>query len=714
MRDRQSAALNDSELRFSGEQGFFDKSPSIRILIWLALAVSLFLFLHFREVRVEILELGSQAPRYVVAQVDFEFTDREATIILRQEAVRDVGRIFKVNEGLISQRRSDFENLLLRDENWRQKLGEINLEEVYGLLENVQKALTSARFTDPRTLRKIKDAGIPLKGYQIFTPTSVEEEVDLPKTVWNRLIRDVLMGQKYQDDTVLFVFQYFEQKPWQLEEDYQAEKLLRTTLQDKVPDKITKVASGSRIIDQGEKVTPRHIAMMQAMKRVLSERRNLSSWMTLLGSVLMTLVITGICAAFVQINYPSIIQSNRKLCLLVTIIILSLGLAKGLEYFLLTSSSTLIEFLRYPLFVPFAAILTCNLMTASLATFVAGLLTVIFTMTLAFDHVGFMIMNLVAALIVILSTRTLKRRKDIFAICAKAWVGCAVVIFAIHLYANTFFGFSILLDLASSAIFLLLTAVLILGLLPLLESAFHIMSDVTLMEYMDPNHELLRRLSFEAPGTYQHTLMVCNLAEAGAVSVGANGLFCRVSSLYHDIGKMVTPHFFTENQQGDINVHQLLTPLESAQTIIAHVSEGVAMARKSGLPEQFIDIIKQHHGTSLAYFFYRKQLDQSGGDESLVNEADFRYAGPKPRTKESAIIMIADMFEAASRSLDRVDEEILTELIDRLVRQKAEDGQFDECLLTFEELSTVKRTMVQTLIAGMHTRVKYPKMPEKS
>src|SRR5690606_22691636 len=138
--------------------------------------------------------------------------------------------------------------------------------------------------------------------------------------------------------------------------------------------------------------------------------------------------------------------------------------------------------------------------------------------------------------------------------------------------------------------------------------------------------------------------------------------------------------------------------------IIAHVSEGVAMARKTGLPEQFVDIIKQHHGTSLAYYFYHKQLDQSGGDESLVDESQFRYAGPKPRTKESAIIMIADIFEAASRSLDRVDEEILTELIDRLVRQKAEDGQFDECLLTFEELSTVKRTMVQTLIAGMHTR----------
>jgi putative nucleotidyltransferase with HDIG domain len=187
---------------------------------------------------------------------------------------------------------------------------------------------------------------------------------------------------------------------------------------------------------------------------------------------------------------------------------------------------------------------------------------------------------------------------------------------------------------------------------------------------MDPNNDLLRRLTIEAPGTYQHSVVVGNLAETAALAIGANGLFCRVATLYHDIGKMATPQYFTENQQGGANLHQLLTPQESAEVIMAHVSEGVAIARKAGLPEQFIDIIKEHHGTTLVYYFYRKAIDKAGGDKGAVDEKDFRYAGPKPRSKESAIIMIADTIEAASRSLEKINEETLNELASRLIREK--------------------------------------------
>lgn len=709
MLDRSNAQVNDSELRFSGEQGFFDRSPTVRFAIWLAFALSLFLFLHFREVRFEVLELGSIQPRYVVAQVDFEFVDREATQIAKQESIRSLGRIFRVVESEVNAMRGEFESALVTSDAERIKLADLSVEELYSVFDSAQKALASARFADPITVRRMTEVGMSLAHFQIYTPSQTSEPMQLSRIVWNRLMREVVLKKEFTPGALAFVFSLFEARKWTLEPDIPLEKELRTRLQDRVVEKVTKVSAGSRIIDQGEKVTQRHITMMQAMKKVLSERRRLSHIETLLGSSLLTLIITAICSAFVRINYPVLFQSNRKLCLLVTIIILSLGFAKGLEAFLLTSSSTFFDHLRYPLFVPFAAILTCNLMTASLATFVVGLLTVIFAMTLAFDYVGFMIMNLVASLIVILSTRSLRRRKEIFVVSFKAFLGALFVIISIHLYAGTLFSAAILYDALSAAFFMALTAVLALSLLPLLESAFHVMSDVSLMEYMDPNHDLMRRLSFEAPGTYQHTLMVCSLAEAAAVAIGANGVFCRVATLYHDIGKMVTPHFFTENQQGEMNVHQLLTPLESAQTIMAHVSEGVAMARKANLPEQFIDIIKQHHGTSLVYYFYRKQLDSVGGDPTLVDEAQFRYSGPKPRTKESAIIMIADIFEAASRSLDKIDEKILTELMDQLVREKMEDGQFDECLLTFEELSTLKKTMVQTLIAGMHSRIKYPR-----
>jgi putative nucleotidyltransferase with HDIG domain len=360
------------------------------------------------------------------------------------------------------------------------------------------------------------------------------------------------------------------------------------------------------------------------------------------------------------------------------------------------------------LIVPFAAILLCSLVNANIATFAAGFLTILFTLSLAFERQGFMVINLVAATVAILSTRSLRRRKEVFIVCAKAWLCSIIVIFALHFYQNVLWNVGILTDIISAAIFMLLTAIIVVGLLPLLESAFRIMTDVTLMEYMDPNNDILRRLTIEAAGTYQHSVVVGNLAEAGAIAIGANGLFCRVATLYHDIGKMVTPQYFTENQQGGMNIHQLLTPQESAHVIIAHVSEGVALARKAGLPEQFIDIIKEHHGTTLAYYFYRKQLEKVGGDKSLVDEREFRYAGPKPRSKESVIIMIADSVEAASRSLERITEESLMELASRLIKDKADDGQFDQSLLTFEELAIVKSTLVKTLVAYGHSRIKYP------
>jgi len=200
-----------------------------------------------------------------------------------------------------------------------------------------------------------------------------------------------------------------------------------------------------------------------------------------------------------------------------------------------------------------------------------------------------------------------------------------------------------------------------------------------------------------------------NLAEICAGAIGANGLFCRAATLYHDIGKINNPQFYTENQQGVVNIHQLLTPLESAQVIISHVTDGEEIAKKARLPQSFIDIIREHHGTTLVYYFYRKQLELKGNRVEEVDEAQFRYPGPRPRTKESAIIMICDTIEAATRSLEIINEQTLTELVNRLVSEKAEDSQFDDCQLTFEELANIKKTLVKTLLLSHHVRVKYPK-----
>jgi putative nucleotidyltransferase with HDIG domain len=714
MSDQKSELLNRSELKFARKQSFFDRSRTVTWGIGFLFAAGLFLLLHFREVKIETLEVNNIAPSYIVAQHETDFFDAEATFILRQEAVKEVGKIFLLSEVQVRERKLEFENFLLYHQDWGKYAGTQAFEEMFNGLDRVEKTLLSLRFTDPRTLQKMKDVGISTQYYLIYTPADLEESNTLPSQIWDQVAK-LTFGQTMNPESPEhFVLAYMMNQKWLIEEDIPTQKILRKEIQAKVPDKYTHVPAGSRIIDQGEKITPRHIAMYEALKQAMRENRRLSSPGTLLGSLIMSLLLTIVCAAYFKINHPQILHSNRKLFLLVAIIMITIGIAKATETFIINGNTPLYDVVHYPLFVPFAAILVSSLINGMVATFVAGFLTILLTMTLIFDPQGFMIMNLAAGVAAILTTRSLRRRKEIFVVCGKAWLITSLVDVSLHLYDNTFWHFAVISDILSSGVFLLLTAVLVVGFMPLLETSFRVMTDAALMEYMDPNNDLLRRMSIEASGTYQHSVVMGNLAEAAANAIGANGLFCRVATLYHDIGKMATPQYFTENQTPDANVHLLLTPLESAQVILAHVPEGVSLAQKAGLPEQFIDIIREHHGTTLVYYFYRKQLDLMGGNKNLVNEADFRYAGPTPRSKESAIIMIADSVEAASRSLEKINEETLTELVSRLIREKMDEGQFDECLLTFEELAIVKAALIKSLIAFGHSRVRYPKRETES
>lgn len=702
--DREFGGLKYS----SRDQGYFDRSILLRVLIVVLFVACLFLFLHFREERTEVMELGSIAQRYVVAQVDFEFYDEEATIILKQEAVRDIGRIFEFSDKDIQQRRLEFENYLITQQEWREQARQSTFEELYEGIDWIEKKMTDLRFTDPRTLRKMNELNMGVENYIVFSPGDVSSAILLPELLWQQIQEKAGAEAKLQKSTVDFIVGLFQKKAWTLQEDIPEQRALRKLVQSKIPDKFTKVSAGNRIIDQGEKVTTRHLAMMQAMKDAISKGRNLGSPVTLLGSLLMTLVFTMLCLAYVFLFEEEVGHSNSRLFLTGTVFVLTLLLAKGFDLVLGTSSMHFADHVRYPLFAPFAAMLLCNLMPSRLAISVSVFISLVLTVTLAVEHHEFLITNVVAAVVAVLSSRRLRRRKDVFVVASLAWLSCAFLIVAFHLYAGQAVSLVLAVDLVSSFLFMLFTAVLVVGLLPLLESTFKVMTDVTMMEYMNPHHALTRRLSIESPGTYQHSIVVGNVAEAAALAIGANGLFCRVACLFHDIGKLTTPQYFAENQQGGVNIHQLLTPVESAQVIVNHVKEGVALARKSGLPEPLIDVIKEHHGTTLVYYFYRRYQDQVGLEKAAAEEAAFRYAGPKPHSKESAIIMIADTVEAASRTLEEINEETVTGLVHMMVKQKEEDGQFDDCQLTFEELGVIKKAVIKTLVAAGHARVKYP------
>ncbi len=253
-----------------------------------------------------------------------------------------------------------------------------------------------------------------------------------------------------------------------------------------------------------------------------------------------------------------------------------------------------------------------------------------------------------------------------------------------------------------------LTAMLVSPLVPLFENAYGILTEVRLLELSNMNHPLLRRLALDAPGTYNHSVMMATLSEAAANAIGANGLFCRVSCYYHDIGKILNPVYFVENQVPGQNPHDRLSPRISSLIIAAHVKEGLAMARQYRLPRAVLDVIPQHHGTRKIAFFYDKALTLHDPEKGSINEGDYQYPGPKPLTREAAIIMLADGVEAGSRVLKEPSHQRLLALIEEITSRVVQEGQLDDCDITFKDLAKVQDAFLQILVGVFSRRISYP------
>ncbi|WP_096270620.1 HD family phosphohydrolase [Paucisalibacillus globulus] len=254
-----------------------------------------------------------------------------------------------------------------------------------------------------------------------------------------------------------------------------------------------------------------------------------------------------------------------------------------------------------------------------------------------------------------------------------------------------------------------LSAVLTIGLLPFFETGLGILSDIKLLQLSSPNQPLLKKILTEAPGTYHHSIMVANLSETACDAIGANGLLARVAAYYHDIGKTVRPHYFIENQLSIKNPHDVISPEQSAEIIIRHPYDGAELLRKHKMPKEIIDVAMQHHGTTLLKYFYYKEKENN----NAVQEEDFRYPGPKPQTKEAAIISICDSVEAAVRSLKEPTEQKIEEIVSSIVNDRLMDGQLDECPLTIKEVKIVHKTICEALKGIFHSRIQYPNKEAK-
>ncbi len=676
-----------------------------KIIIGIVFLICLATFFHSKQVRVASLELNSYSFKYILAETDFEFPDEEKTRYERYDKISKIKSIYFIDEKKVKKVRAQFEKYLIDHPQLSASMNYENFVDQGALFENILKA----RFSDASTIKQLNKNDIDISNYFAI---KIPENKDLILSKEDLSIFATKLTaelKKESDENINLISSFFEKVELSLRVDYFTQSKITKIIEKKIPLQYTHVNAGELIIAKNERATSKHIAMLQALKTSLAKKRNLFEPLNVLGNVMFSFIFLILMIIYLIIEQPEIFKSLKHLSLICTIIILTFLFTKVMELVILKSSGGFLEIIQYPITVPFAAFLFCILFNMRLALFFSFILSIIIGFVLSMNPpYAVLIGNVFLSIIVVFSSRNMRKRTEVFEVCAKCMLGMVLFIVAANFAKGKLYNLSMVTDLTSSLIYLLIIAIMVVGLLPVLETVFDVLTDITLMEYMDPNNELLRRITLEVPGSYQHSLVLGNLSEAAAQKIDANALFCRVATLYHDIGKLCNPNYYIENQGSGINIHQLLTPVESAQVIISHITDGEILAKKYRLPKKIIDIIEQHHGTTIVYYFYRKELELHQSGASDVDEKLFRYPGPKPKSKEAAIIMIADATEAASRSLEGACEESFINLVNKIVKDKADDGQFYDCLLTFKELEIVKKSFINTLMLTRHVRIKYP------
>jgi hypothetical protein len=303
--------------------------------------------------------------------------------------------------------------------------------------------------------------------------------------------------------------------------------------------------------------------------------------------------------------------------------------------------------------------------------------------------------------------REIRTRVKILEVGVFAGAAVFVISFSTDLFESGF-NRHIFVNAGLTATAVIAISVVIQALLPIIERVFHIATSMTLLDYSDANQPLLKKLAMEAPGTYSHSLLIGSVAEAAAESIGANGLLCRVGAYYHDIGKIGKPRYFVENQMGTSSRHDLLSPVMSQLVIVGHVKDGIELAEEYKLPAVIRQFIETHHGTTLIEYFYEEAKKKLNGTDNLPSEAEFRYPGPRPQTREAAIVMLADSVEGAVRALPEITPTKIEAVVHNMAIKRLQDGQFDQCEITLKELSRIEESISKSLAAHYHGRVVYP------
>ncbi len=479
-----------------------------------------------------------------------------------------------------------------------------------------------------------------------------------------------------------------------------------TTTQKEIEEVIGKISPtrgmvqiGERIILEGEIVDNERFQVLESLKATFGResQQGINRYIISIGKAILIFVLLGLVYAFLFIYRQDIFSQYRKLAFLMLFMVSMVAL-----------SSLINKFPNLHIYlVPLAIfpIIVRTFFDSRTAIF----MLVITTLLIGFyapNNFEYILLQVTAGIVSVFSLNKMHRRSHL--ILATIWVLLTyIIVYAalnlIHEGSFASFNYTMLKWFVMSSTLILLVYPLVY----IFEKLFGFISDVTLIEVSDSNQPLLRKLADEAPGTFQHSMQIANLAEEVILKIGGNPFLVRAGALYHDIGKIGKPNFFIENQAFGMNPHDKMSNLKSAEIIIDHVRNGIKMAQKYNLPTPLIEFIATHHGTSKAKYFFLKHQEENPGME--IDESPFVYPGPLPKTKEAAVVMLVDGIEAASRSLPEKTYSILHDLIEKMIDQKINDKQLDNSNLTFNDINIIKETLLDKLINIYHIRIEYPK-----
>lgn len=639
----------------------------------------------------DIASVDIKAPRDII--------DEEATNAKEQEVAAKVEKKFTLkNEVKIeaSQNIKSFFDKLINlkssEIDEKEKINELKKIEAFKLSDNQYKTLLELTVNKDTELQWIALAAID-KAYENQIEENSIEKIDEAKDT----VEKYLKGQSLESNIEEIVQDMCDSQihPNYFFDQAKTDESLKEAL--KSVSKVM-IKKNQIIVKEGEPITQRQIS-------ILTELGLLGDGVS--KNYIYTYIITAFYVVFVFVlqyvylkNEKKDIFNNNKLILLTLLLnLFTLATTRVFEI----ASLFLIPIACSPILM--------SVFLDSKVSIIINLLNLLLVSVIVGFNPQIILIGIISIIIVAALLKKVNQRNDILYTTMYLSISVAIVVLSSGILLSNNIN-KILIDMTLSVLGALTSGILAIGLLPFLEYTFSLVTNMKLLELSNPNSPLLKRLLMEAPGTYHHSIMVANLAEVAAEEIGANTMLTRVGAYYHDAGKIKRPFFFGENQLGGVNPHNKISPSLSASIIISHVKDGLELAKEYDIPSAVSDMMIQHHGTTLVKYFYYTLKNSSDNPES-VKEEDFIYPGPKPQSREAAIIMMADSVEAAVRSIQEPTVEKIENMVNNIIKDKLDSGQLSECELTFRDLETIKSCFLKVLKGIYHSRIEYPKEKDK-